>query len=110
MDKSVKFLSGGNQQKVVISRWLFSEAELFILDEPTQGIDVSAKAEIYKLINELTAMGKGVLLISSDFEELLPMSDRIGIVRFGEIVAVEDANKLTNVAIMEPKISKQSVN
>lgn len=101
MDKSVKFLSGGNQQKVVISRWLFSEADLFILDEPTQGIDVSAKAEIYKLINELTAMGKSVLLISSDFEELLPMSDRIGIVKFGKIVGIADADQLNSVSIME---------
>lgn len=103
MTKSVKFLSGGNQQKVVISRWLFSEADLFILDEPTQGIDVSAKAEIYKLINELTAMGKGVLLISSDFEELLPMSDRIGIVKFGTVVTIADADELDSVAIMEKK-------
>ncbi len=101
MKKSVKFLSGGNQQKVVISRWLFSDADLFILDEPTQGIDVSAKAEIYRLINELTGMGKSVLLISSDFEELLPMSDRIGIVKFGNIVAVASASELDSVAIME---------
>lgn len=109
MDKSVKFLSGGNQQKVVIARWLFSQADLFILDEPTQGIDVSAKAEIYKLINELTELGKSVLLISSDFEELLPMSDRIGIVKFGEIVTIADAKDLDSVAIMEAPSGSQVV-
>lgn len=109
MEKSVKFLSGGNQQKVVIARWLFSEADLFILDEPTQGIDVSAKAEIYKLINELTEMGKSVLLISSDFEELLPMSDRIGVVKFGEVIKIADAKEMTGVAIMETPSRKQVV-
>lgn len=103
MNKSVNFLSGGNQQKVIIARWLFSEADFFILDEPTQGIDVAAKAEIYHLINELTSLGKSVLLISSDFEELLPMSDRIAIVRHGEIVAIDDAKQLDSVAIMERK-------
>lgn len=101
MDKSVKYLSGGNQQKVVIARWLFSDADLFILDEPTQGIDVAAKTEIYKLINDLTGLGKSVLLISSDFDELIPMSDRIGIVKFGEIVSIVEAGEVDNVTIMK---------
>lgn len=105
MKKSVKFLSGGNQQKVVIARWLFSEADLFILDEPTQGIDVSAKAEIYKLINELTTMGKSVLLISSDFDELLPMSNRIGIVRFGKVISIVNAEEVDSVTIMKTPMS-----
>ena len=67
-------LSGGNQQKIVIARWLFADAELFILDEPTQGIDIGAKIAVYRLINELTAAGKGVILITSDHDELLAMS------------------------------------
>src|SRR5207247_9653985 len=83
--KSVRFLSGGNQQKIVIARWLFSRARLLILDEPTQGIDIGAKLEVYRLINALTARGLGVILISSDYPELLAMSDRVAIVREGRI-------------------------
>ena len=67
-------LSGGNQQKIVIGRWLFAGAELFILDEPTQGIDIAARIAVYRLINHLTAAGKAVILISSDHDELLAMS------------------------------------
>jgi ABC-type sugar transport system ATPase subunit len=93
-------LSGGNQQKVVIARWLFAEAELFILDEPTQGIDVGAKVAVYELINELTAAGKGVILISSDHDELLAMSDRIGIVSHGRIVAIRPAAGMTTTDLL----------
>ena len=84
----VGMLSGGNQQKIVIARWLFADAELFILDEPTQGIDIGAKIAVYRLINRLTAAGKGVILISSDHDELLAMSDRIGIMSHGRLVGV----------------------
>jgi ABC-type uncharacterized transport system ATPase subunit len=76
LERSVQYLSGGNQQKVIIARWMFSQAEVFILDEPTQGIDVGAKVEVYNLINDLTRQGKALILISSDFDELLAMSDR----------------------------------
>jgi ABC-type sugar transport system ATPase subunit len=89
--KEVGALSGGNQQKIVIGRWLFAGAELFILDEPTQGIDIAAKIAVYRLINRLTDMGKSVILISSDHEELLSMSDRVGIMSHGRMVAVRDA-------------------
>ena len=81
-------LSGGNQQKIVIARWLFAGAELFILDEPTQGIDIAAKIAVYRLINRLTAMGKAVILISSDHDELLAMTDRVGIMSHGRMVTV----------------------
>lgn len=90
----VGFLSGGNQQKIVIARWLFAGAEVFVLDEPTQGIDVGAKIAVYNLINELTAAGKAVILISSDHDELLAMSDRIAIVSHGEIVDIKPASAL----------------
>ena len=70
-DKEVGYLSGGNQQKIVIARWLFAGADLFILDEPTQGIDIGARIAVYRLINRLTAPGKAVILISSDHDELL---------------------------------------
>ena len=70
-------LSGGNQQKVVLSKWLASDAEILIFDEPTRGIDVGAKQEIYFLMNELAESGKAILMISSEMEELMGMSDRI---------------------------------
>jgi ribose transport system ATP-binding protein len=81
-------LSGGNQQKIVVARWLFADAELFVLDEPTQGIDIGAKIAVYRLVNRLTAAGKGVILISADHDELLAMSDRIGIMSHGRLVGI----------------------
>lgn len=83
----VKSLSGGNQQKVVLGKWLLNEPEIFILDEPTRGIDVGAKYEIYRLINELAERGAGVLLISSEVEELIGMCDRILVMHDGRIQA-----------------------
>lgn len=77
INQNVKNLSGGNQQKVILGKWLAANSELIILDEPTRGIDVGAKFEIYKLINQLVEIGKTVLLISSEMEELIGMSDRI---------------------------------
>ena len=89
-------LSGGNQQKVVLSKWLFSGPEVLILDEPTRGIDVGAKFEIYGLINELSAQGKGVVMISSEMPELLGMCDRIYVMNEGAIMgelAADDASQ-----------------
>jgi ABC-type sugar transport system ATPase subunit len=101
LERSVQYLSGGNQQKVIIARWMFSQAEVFILDEPTQGIDVGAKVEVYNLINELTRQGKAVVLISSDFDELLAMSDRIAIVNRGRISEVRDARQTDKKYLVE---------
>jgi ribose transport system ATP-binding protein len=95
LERSVQFLSGGNQQKIVIARWLFSQAKLLIFDEPTQGVDIGAKIEVYRVMNELTSQGISVLLISSDYPELLAMSDRIAIVRDGHILHISDADKLS---------------
>ena len=81
-----KSLSGGNQQKVVLAKWLMSEPSVFIMDEPTRGIDVGAKYEIYAIIDRLAADGGGVLFISSEIEELLAMCDRILVMSRGEIV------------------------
>ena len=81
----VSHLSGGNQQKVVLAKWLSRQAKLFIFDEPTVGIDVGSKVEIYRLMNELTAAGAGILMISSDMLEILGMSDRIIVMRQGRI-------------------------
>lgn len=81
-----KSLSGGNQQKVVIAKWLMSGATVFVMDEPTRGVDVGAKYEIYSIINELAANGGGLLFISSEIEELMAMCDRILVMSRGEIV------------------------
>jgi ABC-type sugar transport system ATPase subunit len=94
-------LSGGNQQKIVVARWLAAGAEVFILDEPTQGIDVGTKVAIYQLINEFTGAGKGVILISSDDKELLAMSDRVAIIRWGRIVRVAKAAELVKTDLLE---------
>lgn len=94
--KTVNFLSGGNQQKIVIARWLFSDAEVLIFDEPTQGIDIGAKIAVYRLINALTRAGKSILLISSDHDELLAMSDRIAVVQHGSVTRVVPASELNH--------------
>ena len=83
----VRSLSGGNQQKVVLAKWLSRQARLLILDEPTRGIDVGAKQEMYKLMNRLVREGKGVLLISSDLPEVIAMSDRLYVMRRHRVVA-----------------------
>jgi ribose transport system ATP-binding protein len=87
VNQLVKYLSGGNQQKVVLAKWLAANAELIIFDEPTRGIDVGAKYEIYKLINDMVLQGKGVIMISSEMEELMGMSDRIIVMAEGSAVA-----------------------
>ena len=93
-------LSGGNQQKVVLGKWLCSQAEIFIFDEPTRGIDVGSKAEIYELINQLTAKGVAVLMISSDLPEILGMSDRILVMHQGRINGEFAADEATQEKIL----------
>ena len=93
-------LSGGNQQKVVLSKWLFSDPEILILDEPTRGIDVGAKYEIYTIINELVDAGKGVLMISSEIPDLLGMCDRIYVMNEGSLIAEFDAAEASQEKIM----------
>jgi len=98
---SIEQLSGGNQQKLVLARWVFAGSEVLILDEPTQGIDVGAKQEVYRIIQELTAQGIAVLLISSDLPELLAMSDRLAIVRHRTVTRVVDAAGLTELQLID---------
>jgi putative multiple sugar transport system ATP-binding protein len=93
-------LSGGNQQKVVLSKWLFADPQVLILDEPTRGIDVGAKYEIYTIINKLADAGKGVLLISSEMPELLGMCDRIYVMNEGALIAEFDASDASQESIM----------
>lgn len=93
-------LSGGNQQKVVISKWLMSSPKILILDDPTRGIDVGAKYEIYKLINDLTAQGIAIIMISSDLEEVLGMSDRVMVMHAGRSAGTLDIAEATQERIM----------
>src|SRR5690606_11825845 len=85
--QEVRFLSGGNQQKVVIGKWLAASPRVLILDEPTRGVDIGAKEEIYRLMNRLTREGMAILLISSDLPEVLGMSDRVLVMYQGRITA-----------------------
>ena len=84
VEQNVGNLSGGNQQKVLLAKWMFTEPDVLILDEPTRGIDVGAKYEIYCIINDLVAAGKSVIMISSELPEVLGMSDRIYIMNEGK--------------------------
>ena len=98
--EGVAHLSGGNQQKVVLGKWLFTEPDLLILDEPTRGIDVGAKFEIYGIINQLAAEGKGVIVISSELPELLGISDRIYAICEGAVTGVLDRAEATQERLM----------
>ncbi len=105
--QKVMNLSGGNQQKVVLSKWLFAGPEVLILDEPTRGIDVGAKFEIYGIINELSAQDKGVVMISSEMPELLGMCDRIYVMNEGALVGQLKAADASQEAIMQLIVTEQ---
>ena len=96
----VRNLSGGNQQKVIVAKWLLMNSDVIFFDEPTRGIDVGAKQEIYKLINDLTAQGKCVIMISSEMPELLGMSDRIIVMHEGEVVGELDGAQATQEEVL----------
>jgi len=100
LDSRVATLSGGNQQKVALSRWLATSPSVLILDEPTQGIDIGAKAEIHALIGDLAAQGMAVLMISSELPEVIGMSDRIAVMRAGRIAGMLDRAQATQEAIL----------
>ncbi|MGW3708514.1 ATP-binding cassette domain-containing protein, partial [Streptomyces sp. NPDC005121] len=109
LGQHVRTLSGGNQQKVVIGKWLLADTRVLILDEPTRGIDVGAKVEIYQLINQLTASGHAVLMISSDLPEVLGMSDRVLVMAQGRIAGELLAHEATQDAVMALAVSAPSV-
>jgi putative multiple sugar transport system ATP-binding protein len=108
VEQLVVNLSGGNQQKVVLSKWLFTQPELLILDEPTRGIDVGAKYEIYTIIDQLASEGKGILMISSELPELLGMCDRIYVMNEGRFVAEMTAAEASQERIMHAIVSAGS--
>jgi ribose transport system ATP-binding protein len=96
----VQFLSGGNQQKVVIGKWLALGPRLLLLDEPTRGIDVGAKQEIYRLMEDLAAQGLAILFVSSEMEEILGMSDRVLVMHEGRISGELARKDLSEEAVM----------
>ncbi|MGD0090726.1 MAG: sugar ABC transporter ATP-binding protein [Planctomycetota bacterium] len=98
-------LSGGNQQKVVIAKWLYRDCEILIFDEPTRGIDVGAKFEIYGLLNDLAAKGKAIIVVSSDLKELLALCDRIAVISAGRLAAVFERGEWTQDKIMAAALS-----
>ena len=100
VEQLVGNLSGGNQQKVLLAKWMFAEPDIMLLDEPTRGIDVGAKYEIYCIINELAAAGKSVVMISSELPEVLGLSDRIYIMNEGKMVGEMKASEATQESIM----------
>jgi len=106
-DTTAGNLSGGNQQKVALARWLATEPKLLILDEPTQGVDVGAKAEIHKLIRRLAAQGLPVLMISSELPEILGMSDRIAIMRGGTITTILDRKDADAQSVMAAALGQR---
>jgi ribose transport system ATP-binding protein len=101
LQQKVKHLSGGNQQKVVLGKWLTADARVFIFDEPTRGIDVGAKSEIYRLLNDLAARGKAIIMISSELPEILRMSHRILVMCEGHLTGELNAGEATQEAIMQ---------
>lgn len=107
----VKNLSGGNQQKVVIGKWLTRNCEILIFDEPTRGIDVGAKDEIYRLLTKLSEEGKSIIMISSELPEILRMSDRVAVMCAGRLTGIIDNKDANQEVIIEyaTKFSDNSV-
>ena len=100
LHQRVRNLSGGNQQKVVLAKWLLVQAEVLILDEPTRGVDVATKVEIYHIIRDLADQGIAILLISSEMPEILGMSDRILVMREGRVAGEFDREQATEVGLL----------
>jgi ribose transport system ATP-binding protein len=100
-------LSGGNQQKVVLAKWLSLSPKVLIFDEPTRGIDIGAKSEIYQLMRRLAQSGVAVIMISSDLEEILAESDRVAVMHEGAIAGVLERNECSEEAIMRLAVGQR---
>ena len=99
-NQQVGSLSGGNQQRAMLARWIMRNASVYIFDEPTRGVDIGAKEEIYKCMLELAKAGKSILMVSSDMPELISMSDRIAVMRNGELITIVDAKSVTEQQLL----------
>ena len=108
--QTVGLLSGGNQQKIAIAKGLMTRPRVLILDEPTRGVDVGAKKEIYQLINELKAEGMGIIMISSDMPEILGMSDRMLAIKGGEITGIFRRGSVSQEALLTAAIAETAEN
>jgi ribose transport system ATP-binding protein len=106
--KLVEELSGGNQQKIVLGNWLFEDADVLVMDDPTRGIDVGAKAEIFRIIRAWAEKGVGIIFISSEFQELVGMCDRILLIREGRQIGIIDGSKATEEMILELILNAES--
>jgi ribose transport system ATP-binding protein len=104
-DQGIAQLSGGNQQKVIVARWLFRDCDILIFDEPTRGVDIGARFEIYRLLADLAAQGKAVIVVSSDLNELLMLSDRIAVMSAGRLAATFRRGEWTQDGIMAAALS-----
>ena len=100
-EQLIKHLSGGNQQKCVLAKWLYVDSDILIFDEPTRGIDVGAKQEIYRLIKDLASQGKGIIMISSELPEVLGVSNRILVMHDGKITQELDPEKTNQEEVMQ---------
>jgi ribose transport system ATP-binding protein len=100
LDQETRFLSGGNQQKVVLAKWLIVDSDVIIFDEPTRGIDIGAKADIYKLMVDLARRGKYILMVSSEMPELIAMCDRVIVMRQGQVVGEIQREDLSEESIL----------
>ena len=101
-------LSGGNQQKVALAKWLQTDPQVLLLDEPTRGVDVGAKHEVYQLMNEWTSRGIAIILITSEMPELLAMSDRIIVMHRGRITAELDRDEATADRVLEAAMGRRA--
>jgi len=106
--QEVKYLSGGNRQKVMLAKWLCLGIEVFIMDEPTQGVDVGAREEIHRIMKHLLNEGKAVVMVSSDLDELMNMSHRIAVMNRGRIVACLTTSQTTREEVLSFAIGKSN--
>jgi ABC-type sugar transport system ATPase subunit len=100
VNQPVSALSGGNQQKVLLGRWLMTNPKVLLMEEPTRGVDVGAKAEIYRVMNEQTSRGVAIVLVSSDLPELVEMSDRVVVMREGRVVAELTGSDISQESVL----------
>ena len=104
-DQAAGELSGGNQQKVVIAKWLFRDCDILIFDEPTRGIDIGAKFEIYQLLRDLAQQGKAIIVVSSDLLELLHIADRIAVMSAGQLVKIFPHGEATQENLLDAALA-----